>query len=233
MQPIWQLIPYSNASGVEQMAMDEFLLNQHCQSDRPISTLRFYSWTPTAISLGHHQVPEEWQKISQDLGIDIVHRPSGGRAVLHKGDLTYSVITSVGDRRRQEVYNHICEFLISGFADLGISLNYGNSGKGYIHNPSCFATATNADLVTEQGLKLIGSAQVYRQNLNGQKSVLQHGSIQIECDRPLLKRIFQSELPIIGVKELLNLEMTHKELEIKLMETLTKSASKTFNTQFS
>jgi lipoate---protein ligase len=232
LQPTWQLIPYSTACGVEQMATDEFLLNQHCQSIDPISTLRFYSWTPAAISLGYHQIPNEWEKIGKDLGLDIVHRPSGGRAVVHKGDLTYAVITEVGDRRRQEIYHHICEFLINGFADLGINLNYGNSKKGYIHNPSCFATATNADLVTEQGLKLIGSAQVYRQNLNGQKSVLQHGSIQIECDRPLLREIFQTELPIIGLKELLSLEITSKDLKTKLIETLTKSASRTFNTRF-
>jgi len=229
MTHIWQLIPYCVASGAEQMAKDELLLNQHCESTDPISTLRFYSWAPAAISLGHHQhkIPDRWHKITQDLGMDIVYRPSGGRAVLHKGDLTYAVITSVGDRSRAEIYSYICEFLIAGLAELGVNLSYGDRGRGYIHNPSCFATATSADLVTE-GLKLIGSAQVYRQGLNGRRSVLQHGSIQIECDRLLLKEIFRSEVAIVGLAELLD----DKNLIPKLTETLRRSAEKTFNTKF-
>lgn len=174
----WQLIPYSVATGAEHMAKDESLLDQHCQSSNPISSLRFYSWEPAAISLGHHQhkIPDRWHEIAQDLGLDIVRRPSGGRSVVHKGDLTYSIITELGDRSRQAMYIYICEFLIAGFAELGINLSYGSAGRGYIHNPSCFATATNADLVTEDGLKLIGSAQVYRRGAN-HTAVLQHGSI--------------------------------------------------------
>jgi lipoate---protein ligase len=226
----WQLIPYSIGTGAEQMAKDELLLSQHCESTNPISTLRFYSWKPAAISLGHHQhkIPDRWHQITKDLSMDIVHRPSGGRAVLHKGDLTYAVITDVGDRSRQEIYNYICEFLIAGLAELGVNLSYGNAGRGYIHNPSCFATATNADLVTEDGLKLIGSAQVYRQGLYGHRSLLQHGSIQIECDRLLLKEIFESEVPIVGLAEILDYE----DLIPKLIETLGRSAEKTFNTKF-
>jgi len=226
----WQLIPYCVQSGAEQMAKDESLLNRHCESTNPISSLRFYSWEPAAISLGHHQhkISDRWYEITKELGMDLVHRPSGGRAVLHKGDLTYAVVTSVGDRSRQEIYNYICEFLIAGLAELGVNLSYGHAGRGYIHNPSCFATATNADLVTEDGLKLIGSAQVYRQGLSGYRSVLQHGSIQIECDRYLLKEIFESEVPIVGLAELLDYE----DLIPKLIETLVRSAEKTFNTKF-
>jgi lipoate---protein ligase len=229
----WQLIPYCVGTGAEQMARDELLLDQHCQNPNPISTLRFYSWLPAAISLGHHQhkIPDRWHELAQDLGMDIVVRPSGGRAVVHKGDLTYAVITGVGDRSRQEMYTYICEFLISGFADLGINLSYGTGGRCYIHNPSCFATATNADLVTENGLKLIGSAQVYRQGIF-HRSLLQHGSIQIQCDRPLLNAIFQSDPPIVGVEELLDRKLNYRNLVSKLIETLVRSAERNFSTKF-
>ena len=225
----WQLIPYSVGTGLEQMARDELLLDQHSQSSHPISCLRFYSWQPAAISLGYHQhnIPDRWYKLAEDFGMDIVRRPSGGRAVVHKGDLTYSVITELGDRTRPEMYAYICDFLIAGLADLGIKLSYGLSGRGYIHNPSCFATATNADLVTENGLKLIGSAQVYRKGIN-HTSVLQHGSIQIQCDRPLMKAIFETDQPIIGLAELLESE----NLVPNLIETLRRSAEETFNTKF-
>ena len=225
----WQLIPYSVGTGLEQMARDEFLLDQHSQSSRPISSLRFYTWQPAAISLGRHQhnIPDRWHKLVQDFGMDIVRRPSGGRAVVHKSDLTYSVITELGDRTRAEMYAYTCEFLIAGLAELGIKLSYGLSGRGYIHNPSCFATATNADLVTENGLKLIGSAQVYRKGIN-HTSVLQHGSIQIECDRLLMKAIFEADQPIIGLAELLESE----NIIPKLIQTLVRSAEKTFNTMF-
>lgn len=230
----WQLIPYYVGTGAEQMSRDELLLDQHCQNSDPISTLRFYSWLPAAISLGHHQhqIPARWHELARDLGMDIVVRPSGGRAVVHKGDLTYSVITTVGDRSRQDMYTHICKFLISGFADLGINLSYGNAGRGYIHNPSCFATATNADLVTENGLKLIGSAQVYRQGIYPHRSVLQHGSIQIQCDRLLLRAIFQSDPPIAGVEELLDRKLSYEDLVAILIETLVRSAERSFNTKF-
>jgi lipoate---protein ligase len=213
------------------MAKDELLLDHHCRSPNPISFLRFYSWLPGAISLGHHQhkFPDRWHKLAEDNGLDIVRRPSGGRAVVHKGDLTYAVVTGVGDRSRQEMYSYICEFLIGGLADLGINLSYGHTGRGYIHNPSCFATATNADLITENGLKLIGSAQVYRQGIYGHKSLLQHGSIQIQCDRLLLKEIFEADVPMVGLEELLS----DLDLLPKLIETLGRSAERTFNTKFS
>lgn len=224
----WQLIPYCVGTGAEHMAEDEQLLDRHCQSPEPISTLRFYSWAPAAISLGHHQhqIPDRWRELAKNHNLDIVRRPSGGRAVIHKGDLTYAVVTTVGDRTRQEMYAYICEFLIAGLADLGVKLSYGKAGRGYIHNPSCFATATNADLITENGLKLIGSAQVYRQGSYGHKSLLQHGSIQIQCDRPLLKEIFETDVPIVGLEELLDVDI------ISIIETLVRSAERTFSTKF-
>jgi lipoate---protein ligase len=185
-----RLIPLIQASGRVQMAIDTWLLEQHCLGLHP-PTLRFYTWSPVAISLGYHQqrYPEFWPHlIWNDQPIELVRRPSGGRAVLHQGDLTYAIIASGLPENRMQAYQTICEFLIQGWKQLGIELHYGQAGRGYIHNPNCFGTATAADLVTSTGAKLIGSAQLRR---NG--AILQHGSIRLEPDVELFQKVFGDE----------------------------------------
>ena len=231
----WQLIPYSETEGKLHMELDNALLDRHSQDLQSPSILRFYRWNPATISLGFHQkhYPNQWKAIAEQYHLDIVRRPSGGRAVLHKGDLTYAVITNVelnGKKRsHREMYEYICTFLIQGFAKLGITLIYGSSGRGYIHNPSCFSTATNADLIIADGRKLIGSAQVYRHN-----SVLQHGSIAIAPDYGLLRELVQSEVAIVGCKELLqNLyKDLIEDLILGLITTLSESARQHFQAEF-
>lgn len=184
----WRLIPLFSELGATQMAIDSWLLDQHAKGLQP-SILRFYTWRSPTISLGYHQrqFPSHWNELSwQGQKIDLVRRPTGGRAVLHQGDLTYALITAAykGDSRR-ETYQKLCQFLIDGWQNLGVPLSFGSAGRGYIKNPNCFGTATAADLVTADGYKLIGSAQVYRGS-----SVLQHGSIRLQPDRALLEQVF-------------------------------------------
>lgn len=184
---VWRLIPLLQAPGGVQMAIDRWLLTQH-QLGLHSSTLRFYTWSPPAISLGYHQsiFPQDWQDLTwKNQSIELVRRPTGGRAVLHQGDLTYAVITSGLAGSRIQVYQKLCEFLLQGWRSLGVELHYGLTGRGYIHNPNCFGTATNADLVLANGAKLIGSAQLKR----GQ-AILQHGSIQLEPDVALFSQVF-------------------------------------------
>ncbi|MCW5315099.1 lipoate--protein ligase family protein [Nostoc sp. KVJ3] len=187
---IWRLIPLLEARGNVQMAIDLWLLEQH-QSGKHPPTLRFYTWSPPAISLGYHQrqYPEYWQDLNwKGQKIDLVRRPTGGRAVLHQGDLTYAVITSGLVGSRLQMYEKICEFLIQGWRSLGGELHYGTEGRGYIHNPNCFGTATSADLVLPDGTKIIGSAQLRRGRV-----VLQHGSIRLQPDAELFAEVFGAE----------------------------------------
>ncbi|MBG1258018.1 biotin/lipoate A/B protein ligase family protein [Nostoc commune] len=187
---VWRLIPLLEAAGNVQMAIDRWLLEQH-QSGKHPPTLRFYTWSPPAISLGYHQrqYPEYWQHLTwQGQKLDLVQRPTGGRAVLHQGDLTYAVVTSGLTGNRLQVYEKICEFLIQGWRSLGVELHYGTQGRSYIHNPNCFGTATSADLVLPDGAKLIGSAQLRR---NG--AILQHGSIRLQPDAELFTQVFGAE----------------------------------------
>lgn len=185
--PVWRLIPLVSAAGKVQMAIDRWLIEQHQLGQVP-STLRFYTWSPPAISLGYHQrkYPEQWDNLTwKGAPIELVQRPTGGRAVLHQGDLTYAVVTSGMSGSRVQVYQQICEFLIQGWRSLGVELHYGLAGRGYIHNPNCFGTATGADLVLADGTKLIGSAQLRRG-----RAILQHGSIRLEPDVELFKCVF-------------------------------------------
>ncbi len=188
----WRLIPLLAASGATQMAIDAWLLEQHRLGKIP-STLRFYTWTPPALSLGYHQQhwPDHWNDLTwEGQRIDLVRRPTGGRAVLHWGDLTYAVITSGLSGRRMDVYQTICQFLIDGWRSLGVSLQYGTAGRGYIHNPNCFGTATGADLITNTGTKFVGSAQLRRGN-----AILQHGSMQIHLNSAVFQYVFGVQIP--------------------------------------
>ncbi|HBK99551.1 MAG TPA: biotin--protein ligase [Microcoleaceae bacterium UBA10368] len=188
---VWRLIPLLSASGAVQMAIDQWLLEQHLAGKIP-PTLRFYTWAPVAISLGYHQrrYPDFWPHLSfGGIPVELVRRPSGGRAVLHQGDLTYAVVVSglAGDRLK--AYQTICEFLIEGWREMGLDLHYGDAGRGYIHNPNCFGTATGADLVTPDGYKLIGSAQLRRGD-----AILQHGSMRLQPDFDLFSQVFGEQL---------------------------------------
>jgi lipoate-protein ligase A len=189
-QQVWRLIPILAAAGDVQMAIDRWLLAQHESGKHP-PTLRFYTWSPPAISLGYHQrhYPEFWQNLRwKGEKLALVRRNTGGRAVLHQGDLTYSVVTSGLRGNRLDVYGQICEFLIQGWRSLDIELYYGQAGRGYIHNPNCFGTATGADLVLADGSKLIGSAQ-----LRKGEAILQHGSMRLNPDADLFAKVFNQE----------------------------------------
>lgn len=190
----WRYIPPIDAPGEVQMSLDEWLLEQHRQGLHP-PTLRFYTWNPIAISLGYHQrrYPPFWDELTwKNQPIDLVKRPSGGRAVLHQGDLTYAVITSGMRGTRMQTYQEICQFLIQAWRSVGVTLQYGAAGRGYIHNPNCFGTATGADLVTPEGMKLIGSAQLCRSG-----AVLQHGSMQLSPNLDLFQQVFGVELEAV------------------------------------
>jgi lipoate---protein ligase len=171
------------------MAIDRWLFEQ-CHANLHPPVLRFYAWTPAAISLGYHQKqwPSHWQSLRwQDRPLDLVRRPTGGRAVLHAGDLTYSLVLPHQSGHRRDTYESICRFLIEGWRSLDIPLHFGHAGRGYQRQVNCFESATAADLVMVAGEKLIGSAQAWR----GQ-TVLQHGSMQLQANPDLQRQVFGS-----------------------------------------
>jgi lipoate---protein ligase len=219
---IWRLIPPIEASGAIQMSIDRWLLDQHILGQIP-PTLRFYTWSKPTISLGYHQrhYPEHWQSLVwQDLPVDLVKRPTGGRGVLHQGDLTYALIGSGFVGKRVEVYQQICQFLLDGWRSLNVELGYGTAGTGYIHNPNCFGTATSADLVCADGYKLIGSAQLIKSG-----AILQHGSMRLNPDLELFHQVF-GETIASPPDEIF--QLTHAQI----IDALTSSAQKHFQIEF-
>ncbi len=194
------------------MAIDSWLLQQHILGH--ISpTLRFYTWSNPTISLGYHQrhYPEHWTNLTwQDRPIDLIKRPTGGRGVLHQGDLTYTIVGSGFVGKRVEIYQQICQFLIDGWRSLGVELCYGTAGPGYIHNPNCFGTATSADLVCPDGYKLIGSAQLIKAG-----AILQHGSIKLNPDLDLFKQVFneRTSLPSPHILKLTNSQIVNSLID--------------------
>lgn len=215
---IWRLIPPIEASGEIQMSIDRWLLDQHILGQIP-PTLRFYTWSKPTISLGYHQrhYPEHWRSLVwQDSPVDLVKRPTGGRGVLHQGDLNYALIGSGFVGKRVEVYQQICQFSIDGWRSINLELGYGTAGTGYIHNPNCFGTATSADLVCANGYKLIGSAQLIKAG-----AILQHGSMRLNPNLDLFKQVFGET---ITHPPNVVLQLSHTQI----IEALVNSAQKHF-----
>ncbi len=213
------------ASGAENMAIDSWLLDQHTKGLQPPS-LRFYTWEVPTISLGYHQrqFPDRWNHLHyKGQPVELVRRPTGGRAVLHQGDLTYALITSGLTGSRREVYWQLCQFLIKGWRDLGIELSSGKGGRDYSKSPNCFGTATSADLVMSDGYKLIGSAQVYREGC-----VLQQGSMRLQPDSELFRRVFNESVYPPNILS----QFQEKGVFEAISKVLTASASRCFDIRF-
>ncbi len=124
------------------------------------------------------EVPYPGLEACRRLGIEVVRRPSGGRAVLHMGDLTYAVIAGTADGIPSAVtaaYRLICDGLLKGFRLLGIDARL---GRGVIKPPPheiCFLRGTLGSIVYQER-KFVGSAQTWHAS-----SMLQHGSIIIDA----------------------------------------------------
>lgn len=221
-QPIWRFIPPLEAPGTVQMAIDEWLLDQHQNHHHP-PTLRFYTWSPAAISLGVSQrrrYPDHWRSLSwRGQPLDIVQRPTGGRGVLHQGDLTYAIVASHIPGDRDQAYRTLCQFLVDGWGQLGVELRFGMPDRRYARSQNCFGLATNADLVDPSDTKRVGSAQLRRGPY-----ILQHGSMPISPDPDLFQQVFQAPALVP--------HQSHPPITIpRLTEALTQAAAHCFGGQ--
>ncbi len=144
-------------------------------------TLRFYTWQPYCVSLGANQAESDIDiaRLISD-GFDLVRRPTGGRAVFHSEELTYSVVIRSGKWSPKEAYSAINEALLSGLGlydprlcDAGLSKEDVRFREHYrsVESAACFSVPARSE-VKFDGRKLIGSAQ----RKIGQ-AILQHGSI--------------------------------------------------------
>lgn len=201
--PAARWIPPLRRSGAWQMALDEWLLDQAVQTaGSGGAMLRFYLWRRPTLSIGYHQrrLPERWRDLVLREGLELVRRPSGGRAVLHAGELTYALVWPQAPQRRSEAYRQACQWLQTAFAELGQPLLFGSQAAS-AERSSCFASSTAADLVHVDGAKRIGSAQLWRSGC-----LLQHGSILLQPPVSLWQALFDhtppplAPLPLAGAE---------------------------------
>jgi len=182
----WRLLSTGPADASTNMAVDEAILEACAAGDVP-PTLRFYTWFPPAISLGYGQQRESVIDLARcrALGVDVVRRPTGGRAVLHEHEITYSIVI-----REDEPciaagilasYLTISQALIRGLSYLDIKaeilpLRPATCLPSGIESPACFLTPSSYE-VAVGGRKIIGSAQ---RRVHG--VILQHGSVPISLE---------------------------------------------------
>ena len=178
----WQFLNSGFHPGQYNMRMDE-LLAERLAAHEGSPTLRVYGWKPYAISLGYNQRDNDFDEARcATHGIDIVRRPTGGRAILHAEELTYSVTMFSRGKNINEAYCEISRALISGLHLLGADVQYAmaspNLPQFYRSRTSipCFASSTRYE-IQYRGKKLVGSAQRRFAASGGDEVVLQHGSI--------------------------------------------------------
>jgi lipoate-protein ligase A len=171
----WKFLNTGFNSGRWNMMLDERLAHQ-LNNGVGCSILRVYGWSPHAISIGYHQSEDGFdrQKLAS-AGIDLVRRITGGRAILHANELTYSVVTSIGERSLRETYRMINEGLRGALALMGIRAVLSEGSVGTVTPASlavpCFSTSAKHELQVD-GRKIVGSAQRRIGSV-----VLQHGSM--------------------------------------------------------
>jgi len=201
-------------AGARNMAIDEAIMES---GRRGLVTLRMYRWEPGCLSFGRNQTA--MGRYDGDraaaLGYDVVRRPTGGRAVLHHRELTYSVTAPASWGSLSEVYVRINRALAAGLRLLGVEAVVHESAMGQTPRPTaraCFRDPLPGE-VTVTGRKLVGSAQ-----WRDAGALLQHGSILIRNEQGMVEKLRIGalpavEIPAVGLAELLGSEPEATELE--------------------
>jgi lipoyl(octanoyl) transferase len=189
---MWQLVIDGANDGATNMAIDSALLDEVERSSITCTVVRFYAWQSPTVSLGRNQdiakaVDVDYCRANH---IDIVHRPTGGRAVLHDDELTYAVVSNDTSSFGDSIYGNyrrVSEALCLGYTRLGVPavlapdtrkpMPLSNDGDA-----PCFLSPSRYELMVG-GRKIAGSAQ-----RRVRRSFLQHGSLPITCDRDALAR---------------------------------------------
>ncbi len=183
--PVWRLVADGDLPGAHNMARDVAILEAVSAGEAP-PTLRLYGWSPPCLTLGRHQGVEAADlEFCAREGIDVVRRPTGGRALLHHLELTYAVVAPLGTgplpRPLQDAYRTICGALVQAMRSLGVEAEL-TGGEVNLELPGprttvpCFEAPAGGEVVVG-GRKLIGSAMRAHKG-----TILQHGAIVLDWD---------------------------------------------------
>ena len=235
----WRLFDTGAHIGAYNMAVDEELLAR-AQAGEQVPVLRFYTWDPAAVSIGRFQKIEE--AVNADAckrrGFDIVRRITGGRAVLHYRELTYSVIARTDDpffpANVLGTYKLIAAGLLQGIRKLGIpaemvsrSNRYSALVKKNAKDPACFSSPSWYEILVH-GRKIIGSAQ---RRLSG--AFLQHGSILMDYDPALEAEVIPgggSNDVVTSIRQELGRDMPLEEVKHAFVKGFSEALAIDFKT---
>lgn len=199
-----KIIPYETRTGKENMQIDSDLLDFAIKNELKEPIFRLYGWEPACVSLGRNQKDDFLDyELLKSKNIDVVRRLTGGRALLHDNEITYSFICPESFLQNGShivsSYKEISQILIDKFKKLGIDLDFGASKPIKTGFDYCMLISTGADLCYKEK-KLIGSAQCRSHGY-----ILQHGSILYDYDKNLLEEIFKEKVStneITSIKEI-------------------------------
>ena len=183
----FRLILDEPGDGRLNMAVDEALMESVGSGQTP-ATVRLYGFTPPTLSFGRFQRVKDkiqWHAVREQ-GITLVRRPTGGQAVLHDQELTYSVVLHkdhLQPFQKRDIYRFIAELLLEGLVGLGVKGQSSRKRNGDLHNPDCFRSTGEYEIASSAAKKLIGSAQVVNRTAS-----LQHGAIPLDMSYKRIER---------------------------------------------
>lgn len=211
----WRLLETGQADGATNMALDEAISMAVAERMAP-PTLRFYGWRPPCLSIGYAQSMGGEVDVTKcrRCGIDCVRRPTGGRAILHADELTYSLAVPQEDPRAaggvMESYRCLSLGLVFGLRALGLQIVQApGEHKEEVDSAACFDLPSPYELTVE-GKKLVGSAQVRRKRV-----VLQHGSLPLRGD--ITKIIDFLKVPSEGSRKELKCRLRGRASSLELV----------------
>jgi len=194
--PKWRVLEDGPQGGEFNMAVDRAILVA-CEAGRVPPTLRLYGWDRPTLSVGYAQDLSKEIETGRcrELNIPVVRRPTGGRALLHYQEVTYSLIAPIPHSEFPSsllgTYRKIAQALLAGLGHVGVQgaalapvRGHSRTGDSF-RSPSCLASLNHGEIEV-QGAKLIGSAQ-----RRAKRAFLQHGSILIHCERALMHSLLK------------------------------------------
>lgn len=226
---MWRLIKDGPGDGALNMATDRAILAA-CDEGKAPPTLRLYGWKEPTLTVGYSQNSNRDIDLDrcQSLGIPVIDRPTGGRALLHDKELTYSLVAPIPHPQfpssLRASFKVISGALLFSLDQLGIQ----NTAMAEVRktsangrSPSCFSSLNHCEIIVNNK-KLIGSAQRRKS-----RSFLQHGSLWMDCDRALMNSLFRFDLPkmrkanleilarhTVSLNQLLEREVRFDEVEL-------------------
>jgi lipoyl(octanoyl) transferase len=197
---LWRFLPPTDGPGAFHMAADTALLAA-VRDGRSAPVLRFYRWTPPCVTLGRFQPAEGNVRLDAcaRLGYDVVQRPTGGRAILHDHEVTFSIVVREADlpgagANIMEGYRALAAPLLHALRALGLPAELVDHRStvrasdlpsvSAVGNPACFAAKARCDVMIG-GRKIIGSAQMRRDGV-----ILQQNSLPLRVDFPRWEQVF-------------------------------------------